>query len=67
MSKFMKQSVSSGPWVLLLKLAHSFLAKRERHNQPGKAAQKLETILAYFHKRLSFKTYENLYWIQFSL
>jgi len=30
-------SVSSSPWALLLKLlAHSFPAKRDRHNQPGK-------------------------------
>jgi len=33
-------SVSSGPRALLLKLsAHSFLAKRDRYNQPGKAVQ----------------------------
>ena len=30
---------SSGGWALLLKLAHSFPAKRDRHNQPGKAVQ----------------------------
>jgi len=32
--------ISVSPWALLLKpLAHSFPAKRERHNQPGKAVQ----------------------------
>jgi len=60
-------SVSCGLWALLLKLAHSFPARRDRHNQPGKAVQKLATILVYFPKWLSFKIYENLYWIQFSL
>jgi len=62
-------SISSGPWALLLKLAHSFSAKRDRHNQPGKTVQKLVTIglLVYFPKQLSFKIYENLYLIQFSL
>jgi len=33
-------SISSGPWALLLQLlAHSFPAKRDRHNQPGKVVQ----------------------------
>jgi len=33
-------SISSGPWVCYLKLsAHSFPAKRDRHNQPGKVVQ----------------------------
>ena len=54
-------SVSSGPWALLLKLAHSFPAKSDRHNQTGKVVQKLVTILVYFPKWLSFKIYENLY------
>jgi len=54
-------SVSSGPWALQLKLAHTFTAKRDRHNQPGKAVQKLVTVLVYFPKRLSFKIYENVY------
>jgi len=32
--------ISSGPWVCYLKLsAHSFPAKRDRHNQPGKVVQ----------------------------
>jgi len=57
----MKQRVSSGPWTLLLKFAHSFPTKRDRHNQRGKAVQKLVTIFVYFPKRLSFKIYENLY------
>jgi len=57
----MSQVVSSSPWALLFKLAHSFPAKRDRHNQPGKAVQKLVKILVYFPKRLTFKIYENLY------
>jgi len=32
-----------------------------------KQCSKFVTILIYFPKRLSFKIYENLYWIQFSL
>jgi len=32
-------SKAIGPWALLLKLAHSFPAKRDRHNEPGKAVQ----------------------------
>jgi len=30
---------SSGRLALLLKLAHSFPAKHDRHNEPGKAVQ----------------------------
>jgi len=32
-----------------------------------KQCSKFVTILIYFPKRLSFKIYENLYWIQLSL
>ena len=51
-----------------LNLAHSFSAKRDRHNQPEKRCSEywvkfFVTILIYFPKRLSFKIHENLYWI----
>ena len=36
-------------------------------NQEKKQCSKFVTILVYFPKRLGFKIYENLYWIQFSL
>jgi len=39
MSQSSCSKASSGTWALLLKLAHSFPAIRDRHNQPGKAVQ----------------------------
>jgi len=49
-------SVSSGPWALSLNSAHSFPAKRGRHNQPGKTAQQTCNNTR-FPKRLSFDIY----------
>ena len=60
-------SISSGPWVCYLNYRLNSQQNVTDIINQEKWCSKVVTILFYFPKRLSFKIYENLHWIWFSL